>query len=93
MRGRADSIARYAPDNTVLIDSASKSFAMTGWRVGYIAAPEQYAQEFVKVHQSNVATGATFTMDAAQEGYEHGDEDIEAMVNEYSRRRNLCIRF
>ncbi|ERH31740.1 hypothetical protein CYJ32_04905 [Alloscardovia omnicolens] len=90
--GRADSIARYAPDNTVLIDSASKSFAMTGWRVGYIAAPAQYANEFVKVHQSNVATGATFTMDAAQEGYEHGDEDIEAMVNEYSRRRNFMYK-
>ncbi|OTA29179.1 hypothetical protein B9T39_04700 [Alloscardovia macacae] len=85
---RVDSIARYAPENTVLIDSASKAFAMTGWRVGYIAAPVELANEFVKVHQSNVATGATFTMDAAQEGYEHGDADIDAMVAEYSERRN-----
>ncbi|TCD54321.1 aminotransferase class I/II-fold pyridoxal phosphate-dependent enzyme [Alloscardovia theropitheci] len=87
--GRADSIARYVPENTVLIDSASKAFAMTGWRVGYIAAPVELAQEFVKVHQSNVATGATFTMDAAQEGYEHGDSDIEHMVAQYSNRRNF----
>ncbi|WP_018142838.1 pyridoxal phosphate-dependent aminotransferase [Alloscardovia criceti] len=90
--GRADSIARYAPDNTVLIDSASKSFAMTGWRVGYIAAPAHLAAQFVKVHQSNVATGATFTMDAAQEGYEHGDEDIETMVAEYAERRNFLYQ-
>ena len=90
--GRADSIARYAPQNTILIDSASKAFAMTGWRVGYIAAPVEYANEFVKVHQSNVATGATFTMDAAQEGYEHGDDDIESMVAQYSERRNFLYQ-
>ncbi len=90
--GRADSIARYAPQNTILIDSASKAFAMTGWRVGYIAAPVEYANEFVKVHQSNVATGATFTMDAAQEGYVHGDDDIESMVAQYSERRNFLYQ-
>lgn len=90
--GRADSIARYAPQNTILIDSASKAFAMTGWRVGYIAAPVEYANEFVKVHQANVATGATFTMDAAQEGYEHGDDDIESMVAQYSERRNFLYQ-
>lgn len=87
--GRADSIARYAPEQTILIDSASKTFAMTGWRVGYIAAPADLANQFVKLHQSNVATGATFTMDAAEEGYMHGDEDIEAMVSAYSARKDF----
>lgn len=87
--GRADSIARYAPEQTILIDSASKTFAMTGWRVGYIAAPAALANEFVKVHQSNVATGATFTMDAAEEGYLHGDTDIEEMVNAYRARKDF----
>ncbi|MFD0704573.1 aminotransferase class I/II-fold pyridoxal phosphate-dependent enzyme [Alloscardovia venturai] len=87
--GRADSIARYAPKHTILIDSASKTFAMTGWRVGYIAAPAELADQFVKVHQSNVATGATFTMDAAEEGYRHGDEDIERMVEAYRARKDF----
>lgn len=88
----ADSIARYIPDRTILVDSASKTFAMTGWRIGYFAAPEPLAPTLGKVHQARVSTAATFSQDAAAEGYLHCDEDIERMVHSYRERRDYLFK-
>ncbi|KFI89506.1 pyridoxal phosphate-dependent aminotransferase [Bifidobacterium ruminantium] len=87
----ADSIARYIPDRTILVDSTSKTFAMTGWRVGYFAAPEPLAALLGKVHQARVSTAATFCQDAAEEGYLHCDKNIEGMVQAYRERRDYLF--
>lgn len=85
----APSIAKFIPERTVIIDSASKTYAMTGWRLGWLAAPAWLAPAILKYHQLAVSCAATFSMDAAQEAYEHGDAAIETMVDEYRARRDF----
>lgn len=85
----APSIAKFIPERTVVIDSTSKTYAMTGWRLGWLAAPEWLAPAILKYHQLAVSCAATFSMDAAQEAYEHGDDAIDEMVEEYRRRRDF----
>ncbi|NEG88467.1 pyridoxal phosphate-dependent aminotransferase [Bifidobacterium aerophilum] len=87
----APSIALFAPDRTVVVDSTSKTYAMTGWRLGFLAAPHELAGFIAKVHQIHVSTAAMFTMDAAQVAYEKGDESIDRMVAEYRRRRDFLV--
>lgn len=83
------SIAEFLPDRTVLVDSCSKTLAMTGWRLGYVAAPKEIIPQIAKVHQSTVATAPRPAMDAAVVGYRDCDDDVDAMVEEYHTRRNL----
>lgn len=87
----APSIAQFAPDRTVVVDSTSKSYAMTGWRLGFFAAPHALSAQLAKVHQIHVSTAATFTMDAAQAAYEQGDASIDLMVGEYRERRDYLV--
>jgi len=61
---------------TVTINGFSKSYAMTGWRLGYIAAPEGLAREMLKVHQYNVACAATISQYAGIEAMKNGDETL-----------------
>ncbi|WP_214375964.1 pyridoxal phosphate-dependent aminotransferase [Bifidobacterium colobi] len=87
----APSIAQFAPERTIVVDSTSKSYAMTGWRLGFLAGPHALVAEVAKVHQIHVSTAATFTMDAAQVAYEQGDASIDRMVQEYRRRRDYLV--
>ena len=89
--GPAPSISSFAPDRTIVVDSTSKCFAMTGWRLGFFAAPHTLTPLLAKVHQTHVATAATFTMDAAQAAYEHGDDEIDRMVAQYRLRRDFLL--
>ncbi|MCI1983548.1 MAG: aminotransferase class I/II-fold pyridoxal phosphate-dependent enzyme [Bifidobacteriaceae bacterium] len=82
------SIAEYLPDRTIIVDSTSKSFAMTGWRIGYFTGPHDMVAAAAKVHQVHVVSPATFSMDAATVAYESCDADIDAMAAEYRRRRD-----
>ncbi|MCH4159300.1 MAG: aminotransferase class I/II-fold pyridoxal phosphate-dependent enzyme [Bifidobacterium minimum] len=82
------SLAGILPERTVLVDSASKSYAMTGWRVGYFAAPRPLVPALSRAHQTAVGSVSTIAMDAAQEAFENGDADIEAMSAEYRSRRD-----
>ncbi|MCH9274902.1 aminotransferase class I/II-fold pyridoxal phosphate-dependent enzyme [Bifidobacterium amazonense] len=84
-----ESIARYLPDRTIVIDSTSKTYAMTGWRLGYIAAPEPAVAELAKSHQLAVGSASMFVMDAAEEAYRNGDADIDRMRAAYHARRDL----
>lgn len=83
------SIAEFLPERTVIVDSTSKTLAMTGWRIGYLAGPKDFVDEVVKVHQHTVATAPRPAMDAAAVGYRECDADIDAMVEEYKTRANL----
>lgn len=87
----APSIALFAPDRTIVVDSTSKNYAMTGWRLGFFAAPHALSAQLLKVHQIHVSTAAMFTMDAAQVAYERGDESIDRMVAEYRNRRDYLV--
>lgn len=85
------SMANYLPDQTILINGASKSHAMTGWRMGFICAPEWILSEIFKAHQSCVNTPTTQAQYAAITAYNEGDEAIEEMRSAYLKRRNYLV--
>ncbi|MDN5331249.1 MAG: aminotransferase [Tepidanaerobacteraceae bacterium] len=74
-------------ERTVTIGGFSKAYSMTGWRLGYLAAPEGLAEELLKVHQYSVTCAPTMAQYAAVEALRNGDEDIKRMREEYDRRR------
>ncbi|WP_373717963.1 aminotransferase class I/II-fold pyridoxal phosphate-dependent enzyme [Jeotgalibaca porci] len=85
------SMAKLLPEQTILINGASKSFAMTGWRVGFIAAKKQWIPPIFKVHQTVVTTGVTVSYAAAAEAFRNSEADIERMREAYEVRRNICL--
>ncbi|MCG1012820.1 aminotransferase class I/II-fold pyridoxal phosphate-dependent enzyme [Tepidanaerobacter sp. GT38] len=78
-------------ERTITINGFSKAYAMTGWRLGYIAAPEGFAQQILKVHQYNVACAATMGQYAAIEAMKNGDNDIATMRIQYDKRRKYLL--
>ncbi|WP_261909588.1 pyridoxal phosphate-dependent aminotransferase [Liquorilactobacillus satsumensis] len=71
------SLARYLPEQVLLVNSVSKAYAMTGWRIGYLCGSAAIIKELAKVHQANVATVGTPNMDAATAALQHGDLAIK----------------
>ena len=78
-------------ERTILASGFSKSYAMTGWRIGYIAAPEPMAKEMLKLHQYGIMCAPTTSQFAALEAINNGDDDIEMMRVEYDRRRSYLL--
>lgn len=78
-------------ERTVVINGFSKSFAMTGWRLGYALAPREIAEMMVKLHQFCIMSAPTTAQYAAIEALQNGDNDIEAMRNEYDIRRRFVV--
>ncbi len=76
---------------TITVNGFSKTYAMTGWRLGYIAAPEFFVKEMVKVHQYNVTCAPIMGQYAAIEALKNGDKDIKRMLDEYDRRRRFLL--
>ncbi len=74
-------------ERTVLASGFSKAYAMTGWRLGYLCAPEPLARQMLKIHQYAIMCAPTTSQLAAVEALRNGDEDIAAMTEEYNRRR------
>jgi aminotransferase len=64
---------------------------MTGWRVGYLAAPAGLLEGIVKVHQYGIMSAPTTAQDAALEALTSGEPDVERMLAEYDRRRRLLV--
>ncbi len=79
-------------DYTIILNGFSKSFAMTGWRIGWIAAPEDLMAQIVKLHQYNTICAPIFSQYAAAEGLRHGWKDVEKMRVSYQQRRNLMYK-
>jgi aminotransferase len=90
-RHRAMSALPGMRDRTILMGGFSKAYAMTGWRVGYLAAPAAILEGIVKVHQYGIMSAPTMAQDAALEAIEHGEADVERMLAEYDRRRRLVV--
>lgn len=78
-------------ERTVVINGFSKSFAMTGWRLGWVAGPEVIMQQIMKVHQFAIMCAPTVSQYAAVEALRHGMEDVEYMRNEYDIRRKFLL--
>src|SRR6187551_3748615 len=90
-RHRAFSALPGMRDRTILMGGFSKAYAMTGWRVGWLAAPAALLEGMVKVHQYGIMSAPTTAQDAALEALLHGEADVERMVGEYDRRRRLVV--
>jgi aminotransferase len=78
-------------ERTILMGGFSKAYAMTGWRVGWLAAPAAILEGIVKVHQYGIMSAPTTAQDAALEAILHGEVEVERMVAEYDRRRRLVV--
>lgn len=78
-------------ERTILVNGFSKAFAMTGWRLGFVAAPKPLTEQMLKIHQYAIMCAPTTSQLAAVEALRNGDPDIEMMTAEYNRRR-LYIR-
>ena len=79
-------------EKTILMNGFSKYFAMTGWRLGYIAAPKQYIEPMIKMSFLMTAGGTTFVQYAAVEALRHDKNDCENMRLEYKRRRDYLYK-
>lgn len=78
-------------ERTVIVSGLSKAYAMTGWRMGYVLAPQEITYQMYKIHQYAIMCAPTTSQFAAIEALINGDEDIEYMRDEYNRRRRLLL--
>ena len=78
-------------DRTILLGGFSKSYAMTGWRVGYVCANPEILGAIRKVHQYAIMSAPTMAQHAALEALLHGEQDVRDMVNEYDLRRQTIL--
>jgi aminotransferase len=76
---------------TILLQGFSKSYAMTGWRVGYVVAPAEIMGTIYKVHQYTIMCAPTVSQYAALAALREGEPYVEEMVAEYDRRRRLIV--
>jgi aminotransferase len=76
---------------TVLLGGFSKAYAMTGWRIGYAAAPAEVLAAMRKVHQYTIMSAPTTAQHAALAALEHGEEAVQEMIARYDRRRRLIV--
>ena len=80
-----------ARDRTILLNGCSKSFAMTGWRIGYACAPKDILEAMMKVHQYGMLCAPTMAQHAAIEAFENGEAAVQEMLSEYARRREMFV--
>ena len=78
-------------ERTVLINGFSKTYSMTGWRMGYACGPAPIISQMTKIHQFAIMSAPTTSQYAAIEAIRNGDEDIENMLGEYDMRRRLMV--
>ena len=79
-------------NRTVYLAGFSKSYAMTGWRVGYACAPAEVIEQMMKIHQYTVMCVPTAAQYAALEALRTGEDDVLRMVGEYDRRRKVMLK-
>ncbi len=91
--GNHVSIAEFPgmKERTIVINGFSKSYAMTGWRLGYAAGPERIITQMVKIHQFAIMCAPTTSQYAAVEALRNGDEDVQMMRGEYDKRRRYLV--
>jgi aminotransferase len=78
--------------NTILLSGFSKAYAMTGWRIGYAAAPREIIATMTKIHQYTMMCAPTMAQVAAIEALKRGDNSAREMVEDYNRRRLIIVK-
>ena len=78
-------------DRTLIINGFSKAFAMTGWRLGYVAGPRVIMEQMTKVHQFCIVAAPTTSQYAAIEAMRSCDDEVEEMRNAYNQRRRYLV--
>jgi aminotransferase len=86
------SIATFLKDQTIVINGLSKSHSMTGWRIGFLFAPERITQHILKVHQYNISCATSIAQMAALEAVTTGIDDALVMKKEYTKRREYVFK-
>ena len=79
-------------ERTIVVNGFSKSYAMTGWRLGYACGPEAVIKIMTKIHQSAIMSAPTTSQYAAITALKDCDGEIERMRNEYNMRRRLVVK-
>jgi aminotransferase len=79
-------------ERTILLGGFSKAYAMTGWRIGYVASPPGIIAPMTKIHQYTIMSAPTMGQVAAIEALKSGEDSANEMVEEYSRRRLLIVQ-
>ncbi|MFP4698234.1 MAG: aminotransferase class I/II-fold pyridoxal phosphate-dependent enzyme [Eubacteriales bacterium] len=92
-KGKHTSIASFEgmKERTIIINGFSKSYAMTGWRLGFAAGPSEIIQPMMKIHQYAIMCTPTTSQYAAVEALKNGDEDVEEMKKSYNQRRRYLM--
>jgi len=78
-------------DRTILINGFSKAYAMTGWRVGYVAANPEIAFAMTKIHQYTMLCASITAQLSAIEALKHGMSEVKSMVTDYGQRRRVMV--
>lgn len=78
-------------ERTIVINGFSKSYAMTGWRLGYACAPANIMEYMVKIHQFGIMSAPTTSQYAAISALRNGDKDIDMMRDSYNQRRRFLM--
>ena len=90
--GKHISIAKFLREQTIVVSGVSKSHAMTGWRIGFILAPQELTKELIKTHQYLVTSAATVSQKAAVTALTDGFNDAQLMKKEYQHRRDFVYQ-
>ncbi|MCF0247292.1 MAG: aminotransferase class I/II-fold pyridoxal phosphate-dependent enzyme, partial [Synergistes sp.] len=78
-------------ERTIVINGFSKTYAMTGWRLGYACGPKDIIEYMLKIHQFAIMSAPTMSQYAAISALKNGDRDIEEMSEAYNRRRRFLL--
>jgi len=78
-------------DRTVTINGFSKAYAMTGWRLGYVAGPESLIEQASKVHSHSVSCATNFIQHAGIAALREVDEEVDEMAEAFERRRDMLV--
>jgi len=79
-------------ERTILLDGFSKTYAMTGWRLGYAAGPADLIAAMGKIHQHTMLSPSSMAQMAAIEALKGGEGDVKRMVAEYDQRRRVLFQ-
>ncbi|MBI0111109.1 aminotransferase class I/II-fold pyridoxal phosphate-dependent enzyme [Lactobacillus sp. W8093] len=83
------SMEKSLHDQVILMNGVSKSWAMTGYRIGIVCAPKDILQQIAKIHQAIATTEPTPMQDAAEEAFKNGMDDALPMKEEFQKRRDV----
>ena len=78
-------------DHVILLNGFSKSWAMTGYRLGYACGPEDIIDAMMKIHQYGIMSAPTLSQAAGVEAMDRGDKDVDRMRREYKKRRDYLV--